>query len=117
MQRYQISSVLELSVECLALLLVCDDVSLFPSPSDFSSELMGSRSESKPVGDVELGRLLGGPGCFVDGSVQVHRHGEDRSVNRARLGQQAVLQPRPDLVQPHQGVHWLVGVDGFTVQD
>lgn len=44
------SSVLELSEECVGLLLVCDDVSLFPSPSDFSSELMGSRSESKPVG-------------------------------------------------------------------
>lgn len=44
------SSVLELSVECVGLLLVCDDVSLLPSPSDFSSELMGSRSESKPVG-------------------------------------------------------------------
>ncbi len=65
--------------------------------------------------DMELGGLLGGSGGFVNGSVQIHRHGEDRSVNRARLGQQAILQPRPDLVQPHQGIHWLVGVYGFTV--
>lgn len=66
-------------------------------------------------GDVELGGLLGGSGRFVNGSVQIHRHGEDRGVNWARLGQQAILQPRSDLVQPHQGVHWLVGVYGFTV--
>lgn len=48
------SSVLEPSEdECVWLWLPCDDDvvdSLLPSPSDFSSELMGSRSESKPVG-------------------------------------------------------------------
>ena len=44
------SSVLELSVEWGVLLLECVEVSLFPSPSDFSSALMESRSASKPVG-------------------------------------------------------------------
>lgn len=68
-------------------------------------------------GDVELGGLLGGSGRFVNGSVQIHGHGEDGGVNGSRLGQQAVLQARSDLVQPHQGIHWLVGVYGFTVQD
>lgn len=68
-------------------------------------------------GDVQLGRLLGGSRRFVNGAVQIHGHGEDWGVNRARLGQQAILQPWSDLVQPHQSVHWLVGVYGFTVQD
>lgn len=50
------SSVLEPSEDkCVWLWVPCDDDddvvdSLLPSPSDFSSELMGSRSESKPVG-------------------------------------------------------------------
>lgn len=44
------SSVLELSEECDVLLLKCVVASLFPSPSDFSSALMESRSVSKPVG-------------------------------------------------------------------
>lgn len=66
---------------------------------------------------VQLGGFLGRARSFINGSVQIYRHGEDWSVNRARLGQQAVLQPRPDLVQPHQSVHGLVGVDGFTVED
>lgn len=68
-------------------------------------------------GDVQLGRLLGGSRSFVNGPIQIHGHGEDWGVNRARLGQQAILQPWSDLVQPHQSIHWLVGVYGFTVQD
>lgn len=41
--------------------------------------------------DVELGSLLGGSRRFINGSVQIHWHGEDRSVNWARLGEQAIL--------------------------
>lgn len=66
---------------------------------------------------MELGCLLGGSRCFINSPVQVHRHGEDWSVYWPRLGEQAILQPWSDLVQTHQGVHWLVGVYGFTVED
>jgi len=68
-------------------------------------------------GDLELCCSLGVPSGLIGGSLDLDRHGEDWSVDGARLGQQAVLQPRPDLVQAHQGVHWLVGVYGFTIQD
>ena len=68
-------------------------------------------------GHVQLCRLLGRSGRFVNASVQIHRHGEDWGVNWAGLGEQAILEPRADLVQPHQGVHWLVAVYGFTVQN
>lgn len=67
--------------------------------------------------NMELGCLLGGARSFIDGSVHIHRHGEHRSVDWPRLGQQAILQSWSDLVQAHQGVHWLVGVYGFTVED
>lgn len=67
--------------------------------------------------NMELGCLLGGSRCFINSSIQVHRHGEDWSVYWPRLGEQAILQPWSDLVQTHQGVHWLVGVYGFTVED
>lgn len=77
----------------------------------------GNHYVSHLDGHVQLGRLLGGARGLVHAAVQVHGHGEDRGVDRAGLGQQAVLQPRPDLVEPHQGVHGLVGVYGFAVQD
>lgn len=67
--------------------------------------------------NMELGGLLGGARRFVDAPIQVHGHGEDGGVDRARLGEEAILQTWTDLVQPHQGIHWLVGVDGFAVEN
>lgn len=66
---------------------------------------------------LQLGRPLGVAGGLVAGPLDVHGHGEDRSVHGARLGQQAVLEARVDLVQAHQGVHGVVGVGHPPVQD
>lgn len=65
---------------------------------------------------MQLGCFLGRARGFVDGSVHIHRHGEDGSVNRTGLRQELVLQARTDLIQPHERVHGLVGVYCFTVQ-
>lgn len=68
-------------------------------------------------GHLELGRSLGVPRGLVGGSLNVHRHGKDRRVDRARLGQQAVLKARVDLVQAHQSVHGVVWISHPPVQD
>lgn len=66
---------------------------------------------------MELGGPLGVPGGLVGGSLNVHRHGEDWSVDRTGLGQQAVLEARVDLVQTHQSVHRVVWICHPPVQD
>ena len=68
-------------------------------------------------GYLELGGSLGVPGGLVGGSLDVHRHGEDRSMHRAGLGQQAVLKARVDLIQTHQSVHGVVWIGHSPVQD
>jgi len=68
-------------------------------------------------GHLELGGPLGVAGGPVAGPLNLHRHGEDRRVHRAGLGQQAVLEARVDLVEAHQGVHGVVGIRHPPVQD
>lgn len=66
---------------------------------------------------LELGASLGVPGGLVGGSLNLHRHGEDGSVHRTGLGQQAVLEARVDLVQTHQSIHGVVWISHPPVQD
>lgn len=66
---------------------------------------------------LELGGSLRVPGGLIGGSLDVHRHGEDRSVHWAGLGQQAVLEARVDLIQTHQSIHGVVWIHHPPVQD
>lgn len=76
---------------------------------------MNSREEHLES-HLELGRSFGVAGGLIGGSLDVYGHGEDRSVHRTGLGQEAVLEARVDLIQPHQGVHGVVRIRHPPVQ-
>lgn len=66
---------------------------------------------------LELGGSLWVPGGLIGVSLDVHGHGEDGSVHRARLGQQAVLEAWVDLIETHQSVHGMVGIHHPPIQN
>lgn len=68
-------------------------------------------------GHLELGGSFRVAGGLVGVSLDVHGHGEDWSVHRARLGQQAVLKARVDLIETHQSVHGMVGIHHPPIQN
>ncbi len=68
-------------------------------------------------GYLELGSSLRVPGGLVGGSLDVHGHGEDRSMHWAGLGQQAVLKTRVDLIQTHESVHGVIWIRHPPVQN
>lgn len=68
-------------------------------------------------GYLELGGSLGVSGGLVGGSLNLHRHGEDWSVDWTGLGQQTVLKAWVNLVETHQSVHGVVWIRHSPVQD
>lgn len=72
-----------------------------------------STSGSHLDGHVQLGRFLGRPRRLKGAAIDLHRHGEDGSMNGTSLGDQFVLEPGFELVQLHQRVHGLGGFKFF----
>lgn len=64
---------------------------------------------------MEFGGAFRGTRCFKGLAVNFHRHGEDRHMDRPSLRNELILEPRLQLVQPHQSIHGL-GRLGFFIR-